>query len=157
LEGGQEADESAVVVGLVGALSSRKDSRSKFLARANRPNSRLGLRGFKHRIEKFAVGGIYLIAGQPGIGKSTLGLQIALDLGRRNEKTFYILTEQSKEDLRQRARRMTSDWRTEDSRRALGNVQPEDNVYDIETLPNFFAHQIMSPSSKYHGVKVNAC
>ncbi len=30
------------------------------------------LNWFKGRIEKFVLGGIYLIAGQPGIGKSTL-------------------------------------------------------------------------------------
>lgn len=50
----------------------------------------------RHRIERFVVGGIYLVAGQPGIGKSTLGIQIALDLGRRGHKTLFVLTEQSK-------------------------------------------------------------
>jgi len=113
-----------------------------------------GLAWLKHRIEKFVVGGIYLIAGQPGIGKSTLGLQIALDLGRRSEKTLYILTEQSKEDVGQRARRMTSEWPTEDSNRALAHILPEDSVYDIETLPSFLAHQVMNRSGKYYGVKL---
>lgn len=108
----------------------------------------------RHRIEKFVVGGTYLVAGQPGIGKSTLGLQIALDLGRRGEKTLYVLTEQSKEDLAQRARRMTADWPPTEAKRALANILPDDNVYDIETLPTFLAHQVMSPSGRHHGVRL---
>jgi DNA repair protein RadA/Sms len=82
----------------------------------------------KHRLQKFVVGGIYLIAGQPGIGKSTLGIQLALDLGRQGQKTLYVLTEQSKEDLAQRARMICSEWPTSDVKRALGNILPEDEV-----------------------------
>ncbi len=113
-----------------------------------------GLAWLKHRIEKFVVGGIYLVSGQPGIGKSTLGIQIALDLGRRGQKTLYVLNEQSKEDLGQRARRMSSDWPTHEANKALSNILPEDNVYDIESLPVFLAHQVSSPSGKYHDVKL---
>lgn len=106
------------------------------------------------RIEKFVAGGIYLIAGQPGIGKSTLGIQIALDLGRHGLQTLYILTEQSKEDLANRARRMCSQWPVKDVNKALANVIPEESVYDIETLPSFLAHRVMNPSGPYHGVSV---
>src|SRR5208282_318141 len=112
-----------------------------------------GLDWLKHRIEKFVVGGIYLIAGQPGIGKSTLGIQIALDLGRRGQSSLYVLTEQSREDLAQRARRMCSDWPTPESQKALANIWPEESLYDIESLPSFLAHQVLSSSGKYHAVK----
>ncbi len=105
----------------------------------------------KFRLEKFVKGGIYLIAGQPGIGKSTLGIQIALDLGRRRQQTLYVLTEQSKEDLALRARRMCSDWPPGDARASLGCVKPDDGLYDIEHLPNFLAQHVMNPSGKYHG------
>jgi len=64
------------------------------------------------KIGKFVKGGIYLIAGQPGIGKSTLAIQLALDLARSGTRTVYILTEQSKEELARRARLLTSDWPT---------------------------------------------
>jgi DNA repair protein RadA/Sms len=100
------------------------------------------------------VGGVYLLAGQPGIGKSRLSTQIALDLGRRGLKTLYVLTEQSKDELAKVARQMTSDWPRKDVERALACVLPEDGVYDIETLPSFLAHQVMSPSGKYHGVSL---
>ena len=36
----------------------------------------------------------------------------------------------------------------------MRNVYPEENVYDLETLPSFLGHQVMSPSGKYHGVKL---
>ena len=108
----------------------------------------------RQRIAKFVIGGIYLLAGQPGIGKSRLSTQIALDLGRRGKKTLYVLTEQSQDDLAKVARQMTSDWPRKDAKLAMGNVLPEESVYDIETLPSFLAHQVMSPSGKYHGIKL---
>lgn len=113
-----------------------------------------GLAWLRHRIEKFVVGGIYLIAGQPGIGKSTLGIQIALDLGRQGQSALYVLTEQSRQDLAQRARMMCSDWPTAEGKQALSKIWPEDNLYDIESLPSFLAHQVLSASGKYHGVKL---
>lgn len=108
----------------------------------------------RQRISKFVVGGVYLLTGQPGIGKSRLSTQIALDLGRRGMKTLYILTEQSRDDLAKIARQMTSDWPRKDAERALGNVLPEEGLYDIENLPTFLGHQVMSSSGKYHGVKL---
>lgn len=108
----------------------------------------------RQRIAKFVVGGVYLLAGQPGIGKSRLSTQIALDIGRRGMKSLYILTEQSKDELAKVARQMTSDWPRKDANDALDNVNPEDTVYDIGLLPTFLGHQVMSPSGKYHGVKL---
>lgn len=108
----------------------------------------------KHRIGKFVLGGTYLVAGQPGIGKSTLGIQIALDIGRREESSLYILTEQSREDLAQRARTMCCDWPSSEANRSLSKILPEDNLYDIESLPSFLGHQVLSSSGKYHGVKL---
>ena len=107
----------------------------------------------KHRIDKFVVGGIYLIAGQPGIGKSTLGIQLALDLGRRGDKTLYVLTEQSKGDLARRARLICSDWPPSEVDGALSRVHAEDGIYDVEQLPTFLAHQVLASSGKYHDVK----
>ncbi|HQR45159.1 MAG TPA: ATPase domain-containing protein [Thermoanaerobaculia bacterium] len=112
-----------------------------------------GLAWLRTRIERFVRGGIYLIAGQPGIGKSTLGIQIALDLGRRGERSLYILTEQSKEDLAQRARRMSADWSPKQATAALALIEPEESIYDIENLPSFLSHQVLNPSGKYHGIK----
>ena len=108
---------------------------------------------FKHRIGKFVTGGIYLIAGQPGIGKSTLGIQLALDLGKSEYKTLYILTEQSKEDLGNRARLMCSDWPIKQSNQSLRLIEPEEGIYDMEILQSFLAHQVLNSAGKYHDVK----
>jgi len=108
----------------------------------------------RQRISKFVVGGVYLLAGQPGIGKSRLSTQLALDLGRRGMKTLYILTEQSRDDLAKVARQMTVDWPRKEAERALGNVLPEEGIYDMETLPTFLGHQVMSSAGKYHGVRL---
>lgn len=106
---------------------------------------------FRHRIGKFIKGGIYLLAGQPGIGKSTLAIQIALDLGRQNQKVLYILTEQSQEELGQRARMLMTSWPSQEIDVALSHIEPEEGIYDIENLPNFLVPQVLSPSGKYHG------
>lgn len=108
----------------------------------------------RHRIGKFVEGGVYLVAGQPGIGKSTLGLQLALDLGRQGLSTLYVLTEQSKSEIGKRARQMAAKWPSKDLNRALSSIQPEDGIYDVENLPSFLTRQVIGQSGKYHGVKL---
>ena len=55
---------------------------------------------FKQRLEKFVVGGIYLLAGQPGIGKSALGIQIASTWGSVARKPFTSLRSNPKKTWR---------------------------------------------------------
>src|SRR6185312_14838154 len=107
----------------------------------------------KYRLGKLVQGGIYLIAGQPGIGKSTLGIQLALDLAKKDERSLYILTEQSKEDLANRAKLMSSDWPAPVQKKALGLIEPFEGIYNIEDLPSFLSHQVLNQNGKYHGVK----
>jgi hypothetical protein len=78
-----------------------------------------GLGWLRLRIGKFIKGGVYLLAGQPGIGKSTLAIRLALDLGRQGHKVLYILTEQSREELAQRARLIMTHWPSKDVDAAL--------------------------------------
>lgn len=56
-------------------------------------------------------GSLILIGGEPGIGKSTLMLQIALRLSRR--KVLYISGEESNEQIRMRAGRLGFDTQAE--------------------------------------------
>ncbi len=108
----------------------------------------------KHRIGKLVAGGIYLLSGEPGIGKSTLAIQIALDLGRRGIPSLYILTEQSSADLLNRARLMGREWPSSDVKRAFENVNPEEWTYDMKELPNYLSRQVLAKGGRYHGVKL---
>ena len=55
----------------------------------------------------FLPGGIVLLAGQPGIGKSTLLTQIAATIGR-DKKVLYVSGEESVQQISMRAKRLGS-------------------------------------------------
>jgi DNA repair protein RadA/Sms len=59
-------------------------------------------------------GSIILVAGDPGIGKSTLMLQMAIEMGR-SRRVLYVSGEESERQIKMRAARLASVW-----------VQPED-------------------------------
>lgn len=108
----------------------------------------------RQSIEKFVEGGTYLLAGQPGIGKSTVGLQVALDLGKQGLSTLYVLTEQSRSDLAKRARQISVKLTPGDATHALRLIQPEDGIYGVENLPNLLNRHVIGTGGKYHGVKL---
>ncbi|GBR77410.1 DNA repair protein RadA [Candidatus Termititenax dinenymphae] len=54
----------------------------------------------------FCTGSITLLGGEPGIGKSTISLQIAKTLADKNLKTLYISGEESPQQIRLRAERL---------------------------------------------------
>ena len=51
-------------------------------------------------------GGVVLLGGEPGIGKSTLMLQVALQVAQSGKKVLYISGEESAEQVRLRASRL---------------------------------------------------
>ena len=70
-------------------------------------------------------GSLILIGGDPGIGKSTLLLQVADQLARRYGKVLYVSGEESGNQIRLRAERL----------KALGSnlyIMPETNLFAIE-------------------------
>ena len=52
-------------------------------------------------------GSAVLVGGDPGIGKSTLLLQAAIEMARRGERVLYVTSEESAHQLRRRALRLT--------------------------------------------------
>lgn len=77
-------------------------------------------------VTKLLRGGIYLLAGEPGSGKTTLSLQLALDIAQSGMKVLYLTTEQSPSDLKLVILRLLE-----------GNLSEEiDNNMYIEVLTN---------------------
>jgi DNA repair protein RadA/Sms len=98
-------------------------------------------------------GGTYLLAGEPGIGKTTLALQILGELSKQGVRVLYIPTEQSLSDVKRVANRIYG----------LGNKKVEptitDNLYvdtidNLSILPWLLNHRILPPESEYHGCEV---
>ena len=54
-------------------------------------------------------GGVSLLGGDPGIGKSTIALQISCQLARAGQKVLYISAEESVQQTKLRAERLGSD------------------------------------------------
>lgn len=70
---------------------------------------RTGLEGFDYVIGGGIVeGAVILLAGEPGIGKSTLLLQVALSLEERKNKVLYVSAEESLSQVGIRVRRLSS-------------------------------------------------
>lgn len=108
----------------------------------------------KARVSRLVEGGVYLLAGPPGIDKSTLGIRLALALGAQEIPSVYVLTEPSKQEFANRARLMTAPWKARTRERALYNLKADDGLYDIDTLPNFLAHKVISQNGVHHGARL---
>lgn len=81
-------------------------------------------------------GSVVLLAGEPGVGKSTLLLQLAASVGKDFSNVVYISGEENGEQIALRARRLKLD---QDGIYVMLNVDAEDSVANIllmETLPS---------------------
>ncbi|MFA9478033.1 ATPase domain-containing protein [Phycisphaerales bacterium AB-hyl4] len=105
-------------------------------------------------LSQFAVGGLYLLGGTPGSGKSLLALQVALDLAKNGHKSLMLLTEQGSAALKQRAIHMASDLPPEQAKAAIGAIDYNDTLRDVASLPAYAAREILSPHGRHHGVKL---
>ena len=104
--------------------------------------------------EGFVRGGTYLLAGEPGIGKTTLALQILGDIAQRGMKVLYVTTEQGLSDIKRALQRIHG---TKDGRLPRGiseNFFMDDGVEDIDALPKFLARRVLTDGQDYHGAEV---
>lgn len=91
-------------------------------------------------------GSVTLLGGEPGIGKSTLLLQILAAMARGGARTLYVTAEESKQQVRLRAERLGSLhddlWLTAETsvgniERHIDEVKPDTVVVDsIQTVHN---------------------
>jgi DNA repair protein RadA/Sms len=100
----------------------------------------------------FVRGGVYLLAGEPGIGKTTLALQILGDLAKQGMKVLYITTEQALDDIERTLKRIHG-LRDGDLPSAIEeNFFFDNSIDDIEGLPRFLARRVLTDGQEYHGV-----
>ena len=104
---------------LVPQSQSKRESLSQNLANplsfseisaTSHPRSLVGLKEFDRVLGGGLVSGSFiLIAGDPGIGKSTLILQVCGKLAQSNQKVLYISAEESAQQTAMRSRRLKID------------------------------------------------
>jgi DNA repair protein RadA/Sms len=97
-------------------------------------------------------GGVYLLAGEPGIGKTTLAIQVLGDLARQGMKVLYLTTEQGLPDLKRVVERIHSGSLGPD-RSLRDNFLLDDSLDDLADLPRFFARRVLTDGEEYHGVQ----
>jgi DNA repair protein RadA/Sms len=100
----------------------------------------------------FTRGGSYLLAGEPGIGKTTLAIQILGALANRQGKVLYISTEQGLADLKRAITRILGTANGLPSA-ISANFLLDDTVEEIDTLPRFFTRRVLTDGEEYHGVQ----
>jgi DNA repair protein RadA/Sms len=101
----------------------------------------------------FIRGGIYLLAGEPGIGKTTLAIQVLGDLALQGIKVLYITTEQGLSDLKKTVTRIHGDNDGCLPDKINENFYLDDSIEDIDALPRFLARRILTEGEEYHGVQ----
>lgn len=110
-------------------------------------NEAAGGRGLVH-------GGVYLVTGEPGVGKTALMLQTLGDIAQRGEKVLYVTTEQGLTDVTRALERI---YGLEDGRLPSGileNFFMDDSVDDIDLLPKFLTRRVLTDGQDYQGTKV---
>jgi len=126
--------------------------------------------------EGIAHGGVYLLSGPPGGGKTTLALQIAVDLASCGRKVLYLSLEQSPSDIKHKVEKQIFPRRRRDAgagpvtsnsmhdgvvaakrlqrsgsdeARIEENFSIDDSVSSMEALPDFLARQVLGGSSPH--------
>ncbi len=128
--------EEAVEKSPAGASRSRADASPQPLSRIEiGEQSERILTGISE-LDRVLGGGIFpasviLLAGEPGIGKSTLMLQMLLNLASRGQSVIYVSGEESLQQVKLRARRLGN---ATQPLLVLAETQLEDILYHLEQL-----------------------
>lgn len=109
---------------------------------------------FEEAIGGLVQGGVYLLGGEPGSGKTTLALQVVINLGCQGMRSLYVTTEQSKADLAMRARQITKAWTEADRQDAIQNVVPIDAIRSVDQLPDLITATVINRRGEYADVQV---
>jgi len=86
-----------------------------------------------------------LLSGDPGVGKSTLALQIAAAVAGSGQKVLYLATEQTGDAVRARLGQLSGHTRV------LRYLTIKDDIYGLALLPQLLTHQLLRPGADLHG------
>ena len=99
------------------------------------------------------AGGIYLLAGDPGVGKTTIAIEVALALAAQRNKILYLTNEQSPSDLKATTDRIKSGMKLTPSESAVADdyfhVVP---IARLEDLDIYRDHAFL-PDGEYSDLK----
>lgn len=128
-----------------------------------------------------AVGGIYLLSGPEGAGKTNLALQMAVDLACQGLKVLYLALEQSPAEIKSRIENLIFPHRrtvgfgnskeahplkeglkkakeavdtATDEKRVEEYFSIDSNVSGMEGLPDFLARQVLGHTGQYSGARL---
>jgi len=101
----------------------------------------------------FIRGGVYLLAGEPGIGKTTLAIQVLGDLATQDIKVLYLTTEQGLGDLKRAVIRIHGSAGSQLPQAIRENFFFDDTIEDIDSLPRFLARRVLTEGEEYHGIQ----
>jgi DNA repair protein RadA/Sms len=101
----------------------------------------------------FIRGGVYLLAGEPGIGKTTLSIQVLGSLARQDIKSLYVTTEQGLGDLKRTVLRIHAKGDKTLPPYIRNSFFFDDSIEDIDSLPRFLARRVLTEGEEYHGIQ----
>ncbi len=82
----------------------------------------------------FVAGSVTLLAGDPGVGKSTLLLQLALGLATGSKRILYVNGEESSEQVKMRAERISGSGAKGENLFLVSLVDTEEIVRQVEEM-----------------------
>jgi len=101
-----------------------------------------------------ARGSVYLVAGEPGLGKTTLGIQALGDLAGNGTKVLYITTEQSLGDIKCAVQRIHGNGDGSLPQALCDNFYFDASIEDVEALPRLLTRKVLTSGAEYHGAEV---
>jgi len=95
-------------------------------------------------------GTVMLLSGDPGVGKSTLALQVAASAEEAGERSLYISTEQSGVALEKRLNQLAAmSFVGMNEVTAVSPVPIVDDLGDLRMLSGFLARQVFHPAGRF--------